>query len=171
MTKLYEEIIKLKTLLRKGWLICGVSDSKTGRNESDAEHVFAMALLAIEVMRRENLQLDEAKVLKMVLYHELCEIDAGDHTPFCNITPEEKYRKELAGVERIASECDMPEILELWLEFEENKTPEAKFVKRIDKLEAIKQSQVYSRQIENNDLFYEFYSQSKDIIGDYKKYL
>ena len=65
----------------------------------------------------------------------------------------------------------MPEILELWLEFEENKTPEAKFVKRIDKLEAIKQSQVYSRQIENNDLFYEFYSQSKDIIGDYKKYL
>lgn len=171
MTKLYEEITKLKTLLRKGWILRGVADKDTGRNESDAEHVFAMALLAIEIMRRENLKLDEAKVLKMVLYHELCEIDAGDHTPFCDITPEEKYKKERAGVERIARECDMPEILEIWLEFEENKTPEAMFVKKIDKLEAIKQSQVYSKQIGNNTLLDEFYSQSKDIIGDYKKYI
>ena len=171
MTKLYEEIFKLKTLKRKGWVIRNITDKETGRGESDAEHVFTMAMLAIEIMQREKLQLDELKVIKMVLYHELCEIDAGDHTPYDDITPEEKYAKELAGVERLAREYGMPEILSIWKEFEENKTPEAKFVKKIDKLEAIMQSQIYSKQIGDDKLFNEFFETSKEVIGDLKKYL
>lgn len=171
MTKLYEEIFKLKTLKRKGWVIRNITDKETGRVESDAEHVFTMAMLAIEIMQREKLQLDELKVIKMVLYHELCEIDAGDHTPYDDITLEDKYAKELAGVERLAREYDMPEILSIWKEFEENKTPEAKFVKKIDKLEAIMQSQIYSKQIGDDKLFNEFFETSKEVIGDLKKYL
>ena len=49
------------------------------------------------------------------------------------ITKKEKYEKEYACVKRIAEQYEMPEILELWKEFEENITPEAQFVKKLDK--------------------------------------
>lgn len=89
MTTLYQEIYKLKTILRKGWVMRKACE-KCGRYESDAEHTFSMAILAYEIMKRENLKLNEGKVLKLALIHELCEIDPGDHTPFDNITVAEK---------------------------------------------------------------------------------
>lgn len=170
MSRLYEEIYKLKNILRKGWLMRGAKDAETGRVESDAEHTFSMAILAIEIMQKENLQLDELKVIKMVLFHELCEIDAGDHTPFEDLTKEQKFKMEKAGVERIARECEMPEILQIWLEFEKGETHEAKFVKAVDKLDAIMQSKIYGGG-EKSDLFNEFFNYSKNKIGPFKKHL
>ena len=117
----YEEIAKLKTTLRKGWLMRNVGEHT--RVENDGEHTFSMMMLALEFMSKEKTELDQQKVLKMIAYHELCEIDAGDTTPFDNVTKEEKYKRELKCIERLASEYNMPEIKELWLEFEENTTP------------------------------------------------
>jgi len=171
MTQLYKEIYKLKNLLRKGWLVRNACDKTTKRVESDAEHTFSMAILALEIMHKENLKLDEAKVLKMILYHELCEIDTGDYTPLDDISTKEKYLEELKAVTRISQECSMPEILSVWKEFEENKTQEAQFVKIIDKLDAIMQSQIYSEQSNNQELFNEFYNYSKEKIDKFKKYL
>ena len=54
MSKLYEEIFKLKTVLRKGWLMRGAADKESGRVESDAEHTFSMALLALEIMAKRG---------------------------------------------------------------------------------------------------------------------
>ena len=48
----YEEIAKLKTTLRKGWLMRNVGEF--ARVESDAEHTFSMMMLALEIMSREN---------------------------------------------------------------------------------------------------------------------
>jgi len=174
MSILYEEIYKLKNLLRKGWIIRNISDKQTGRVESDAEHTFSMAILALEIMSKEKLNLDELKVLKMTMYHELCEIDAGDHVPQevikQEINKEEKYNIEKACAERISRECNMPEILTLWLEFEEGKTREAKFVKAIDKLDAVMQSKIYDKQNGTN-CFQKFYEYSKDIIKPFKKHI
>lgn len=171
MTQLYKEIYKMKNILRRGWILNNVRNSEGYRVESDAEHVFSMAILALEIMKKEKLQLDELKVLKMVLYHELCEIDAGDTTPYDSVTTEEKYQKELACVKRIAEQCDMPEILSIWQEFSEMKTPEAQFVKKMDRLDAIMQAKIYAQQDKNKEIYNGFYANSKKIADEYKKYL
>ena len=61
MSKFYEEITKLKEVLRSGWILRGVD--KGGRVESDAEHTFSMCLLAMEIIKRRNLKLDEARFI------------------------------------------------------------------------------------------------------------
>ena len=71
MIEFYKEIFKLKTLLRKGWVMRDVCDKGSGRVESDGEHIFSTALIAMIVMKKKNLKLDEAKVLKLALIHEL----------------------------------------------------------------------------------------------------
>ena len=171
MSKLYNEIYKLKNLCRKGWVIRNAKDNETGRTESDAEHTFSMCLLAMEIMGKEKLDLNQEKVLKMCLVHELCEIDAGDVTPFDDVTLEEKFRCELCCVERLSAECEMPEILLLWQEFEDMETPEAKFVKIIDKLDAVMQAKIYSEKTNNPEIFEEFYNRAYPLIKDFVKYI
>jgi putative hydrolase of HD superfamily len=167
---LYEEIYKLKTIERKGWLSRNCH-SKEGRVESDAEHTFSMAILALEIMSKEKMELDQEKVLKMILYHEICEIDYGDHTPMEKISPAEKFEHEYQAVKRIADSYEMPEILGLWLEFEENKTPEAQFVKKVDKLDAMMQSKIYANVVEDETVFREFCDSRPEISGEFQEYL
>ena len=173
MSKFYAEIYKLKNIIRKGWLIRNVGDAKTGRVESDAEHTFSMAMLAMEIMTKSKkyAKLDKLKVYEMILVHEICEIDAGDHTPFDKITNLEKYNMELDCVKRISKECQMPELLELWLEFEENKSPEAKFVKKIDKMDAVLQAKIYSDEINNSAVYDEFRNGSKEISDEFDDFI
>lgn len=139
----YSEIAKLKTLERTAWIMGGIQ----GRRESDAEHTFSMLLTALEIFSKNDLQLDQLKVFKMIGWHEVGEIDAGDITPFSGISKEEKYKQELACVTRLSKEYKIPQMLELWLEFEERKTPEAKFVYQLDKYDAIKQAGIYSKEL------------------------
>ncbi len=172
-SKLYGEIYKLKNILRKGWLVRNVGNIKTGRVESDAEHTFSMCMLAMEIMAKSDKykNLDQLKVYKMILVHELCEIDAGDHTPYDKITLQEKFDMELACVKRLAKECKMPELLNLWLEFEENKSPEAMFVKKMDKLDAIMQAKIYSEERKNDAIFNDFKNYTKNISDEFDNYL
>lgn len=166
MTKLFDEVFKMKNLLRRGWVLCNIPN----RTESDAEHCYSMIMLALEIMSKNDLKLDQLKVLKMIAYHELGEIDAGDFTPADNISKEDKYNKELIGVTRISNEYEMPEILELWKEFEECKTAEAQFVKKLDKFDCVLQSKVYSEKYDRPELFEEFKSNGKDYYYDMKKF-
>ena len=165
----FEEIIKLKYILRKGWLICGVGeqDNKSVRIESDAEHTYSMALLALEIMNKKHLNLDQAKVLKMIVYHELCEIDYGDHVPMEQIPKEVKYQNEKKAISRITTEHQMPEIVELWEEFEANKTPEAVFVKKIDKLDALLQSKYYSELLNKPEIYESFIVNNRAVYDEF----
>ena len=52
-----------------------------------------MLMLAWKIMKQENLKLNHEKVFKLILCHELGEIDVGDITPVDQISYEEKYRK------------------------------------------------------------------------------
>lgn len=171
MTKLYEEIYKLKNLQRSGWLMKNAHDKNSGRVESDAEHTFSMAVLALEIINKEKLDLDTEKVLKMIVYHELGEIDVGDFTPYDNITKQEKYELEKQCIARLANENDMPEILDLWVEYEACESPEAQFVDEIDRLDAVLQSKIYSKEVDNDKIFDEFYTRAQKIADKYKKYL
>jgi len=119
MFNFYEKISKLKNVERKGWKIRDVKNPENNRVESDAEHTFSMCMLAIKIMNAENLKLNQEKVLKMCLYHDLCEIEAGDTTPFDNLTKQAKYDKEIESIISVSYVADMPEILNLWKEFEE----------------------------------------------------
>lgn len=168
MTNLYNEINKLKTLLRKGWV---VRNAAKERFESVAEHIFSCCVLALDIINKEKLELDQEKVLKMIIYHELGEIDVGDIIPSENVSNEDKHQRELKGVSRIAEVAESKEMLDIWLEFEENKTKEAQFVNKIDKLEAILQAEVYSKQLGDNALAKEFYVTSKHRIEGLEHYV
>ena len=165
MSKLFDEVFKMKNLLRRGWTLRDIPN----RTESDAEHCYSMTMLALELMSKNDLKLDQLKVLKMIAYHEIGEIDAGDFTPVDNISRKEKYDKEYIGVKRIAEQYEMPEILALWEEFEENKTPEAQFVKRLDKFDCVLQSKVYSEIYNKPELFEEFKSNGIEYYEHMKK--
>jgi len=168
----FEEICKLKTTLRKGWIIRTNNKANiSNRIESDAEHTFSMIMLALEIMQKENLNLNQEKVLKMIAYHELGEIDAGDITPLDKVSKNDKYLKELNGIKRISQTYNMPEILEYWLEFEENKTPESIFVKKIDKLDAVMQSKIYANMFNDPEIFNEFITNYKNQCEDFIKYI
>ena len=106
MTKLFDEVFKMKNLLRRGWIIREIPN----RTESDAEHCYSMIMLALEMMSKNDLKLDQLKVIKMIAYHELGEIDAGDFTPVDKIDRKVKYQKEFECVKRISEQYEMPEI-------------------------------------------------------------
>lgn len=169
--KFYEELYKMKNIVRRGWILKNVADIESGRKESDAEHVFSMIMLAWTVIKKEKLNLNHEKVFKLILCHELGEIDVGDITIDDGVSLDVKFQKEKIAVERIAKKYNMPEFTELWLEFEENKTPEARFVKAMDKLDALMQCKIYSKMNNRPEVFEEFYNNSKNIIKDFEKYL
>ncbi len=163
----YEEIFKLKTIAREGWERRNVPTQKR-KAESDAEHVYSAILLALDVMAKNDLKLDQLKVLKMLAYHELGEIEVGDITPFDHVSKEEKHNGEYKCINRIAQSYNMPEIETLWLEFEEQKTSEAKFVKMIDKFDAVLQAKVFEKKYNIAGLYQDFAENNKAVCEYFK---
>ena len=170
MSKFYEEIFKCKLINRKGWVERNAFKS-VGRCESDAEHMFSAALLALEIINKEKLPLNQEKVLKMLLLHDVCEIDAGDVTPNEHVDPKIKHNNEDKCMQRIATECDLSFVYEIWKEFEEGVTPEAKFARKIDKLDAVVQAKVYSKTLNDTAVFEEFRDYAITISDEFKKYI
>ncbi|RJR25258.1 HD domain-containing protein [Candidatus Microgenomates bacterium] len=126
---------KLKAEIRHG------HTSNVKRKESVAEHCWLSSLVAMVLMDKLKVKLDEIKVLKMVIIHDLGEAIAGD-IPSHEISERQKNKHitEKEGLKKIAKILKGKrggEIVKLWEEFEEKKTPEACFVDAIDKFECI----------------------------------
>ena len=97
-------------------------------------------------MEQRNDEIDLLKVVKMVLVHDIVEIDGGD-TIVYDIVPEQKEKEEMACAERIYGmlpEDMKDEFISVWREFEQRKTPEAKFAAAIDRAEPIVQNYMTS---------------------------
>jgi len=129
----------LKTELRNSWL----SDD---RQESVAEHSWRMSIIAMAIASSTKLNLDMAKVLKMAAIHDIAEIEAGDVPTIYHMVDEAVAAKKEAdeksaidNIHRATADTTGEEIYSLWNEFEAQTTNEAKFVKIIDKFEAITQ--------------------------------
>lgn len=132
-----KEIDKLKYILRKTKLF------HSDRRENDAEHSWHLAMMAVVLAEHANHPIDVLKVLKMVLIHDIVEIDAGD--TFIYDTPKNHTNtaEELAAAQRIFGllpKEQAEELIAIWVEFEEGVTDEAKFAKALDRLEPLLQN-------------------------------
>lgn len=124
----------IKSVTRTAW-------TESGRHESTAEHSWRLAMLAL-VLKDEFPELDSYKVLTMCLIHDMGELYTGDIPAIENPCAEDKESREHEDVSKIFG--TLPEktgtkLLELWEEYSEAATPEARLVKALDKAETILQ--------------------------------
>ena len=131
------EIDKLKYIFRKTKLI------NSDRPENDAEHSWHLAVMAIVLAGHSNESVDLAKVMKMVLIHDIVEIDSGDVFAYDTVKSHDNFDEELKAAKRIFGILpneQAEEFLNIWIEFEEMKTPESKFARALDRLEPLLQN-------------------------------
>ena len=128
------EIDKEKNILRQTHL------SDHGRRENDAEHAWHMAIMAYLLKEYSNEPIDVAKVMIMCLIHDVVEIDAGDTYAYDAEGLKTQKAREEAAKERIYSllpDDQKQDLQALFDEFEERKTPEAKFARALDNLQPL----------------------------------
>jgi putative hydrolase of HD superfamily len=170
--KFFIEIGKLKKMPRQGWVIREVKNP-----ESIAEHIFRVAIMAWVLADRKDKKMKTEKIIKMALIHDLCEVYAGDTTPYDSILPkdkkkrrellktwprfsekqkkslaEKKYKKEKAGLEKLIKNLPLrlrQEIKSLWLDYENGISPEGRFFKQADRLESFLQAAEYWKANKN----------------------
>jgi putative hydrolases of HD superfamily len=106
------------------------------RYENSAEHSWQLALLALSLERFAESPVDMNRVVRMLLVHDIGEIDTGDTIVFAEGGWEERKAAELAAVKRIFGllpEDQAAEFFYLWQEFEQAETPEALFAHAVDR--------------------------------------
>ena len=124
-----EEIDKEKLIGRQTYL------SDASRKENDAEHAWHMAIMAVLLSEYSNEKIDVLKTMTMLLIHDIVEIDAGDTYAYDEDGKKTQRQRELTAADRIFGllPSDQAEYMRgLWDEFEERKTPEAKFARTLD---------------------------------------
>ena len=110
------------------------------RRENDAEHSFSLALFAAVLAEYSNEPLDVLKTMKMVLIHDIVEIDAGDTYCYDSAENSTKAERENAAAKRLFGLLPKDfekEFFTLWREFEERKTPESKFANVMDRIQPL----------------------------------
>lgn len=132
-----KEIDKIKYIRRRTRLF------NSDRNENDAEHSWHLALMAMVLSEYADEKIDLCKVIKMVLIHDIVEIDAGDTFIYDENKNHENTAEELKSAKRIFGilpEKQAAEFIELWTEFEDGISNEAKFARSMDRLEPLLQN-------------------------------
>jgi putative hydrolase of HD superfamily len=110
---------------------------ETSRRENSAEHSWHLALMAMMLVEHANEPVDLARVLQMILVHDIVEIDAGDTFVYDAAAMIGKAEREQQAAERIFGmlpDDQKAECLALWHEFEARETPEAKYASALDRL-------------------------------------
>lgn len=124
------ELDKLKTVTRK------IRVRGADRFENPAEHSWQLALLATSLAPFAAGTIDINRVVSMLLVHDVGEIDTGDTSAFVSEGLAERKTGEHAAVKRIFGmlpDAQRDQLLSLWLEFEEEQTPEARFAHSVDR--------------------------------------
>ena len=132
------ELDKLKGVYRQALV-----KSDSNRFENSAEHSWHIALTAhiLHAYAEENVNI--SRVMSMLLIHDIVEIDSGDVFVYDTSKSHNNFNEELKAAKRIFGilpEKQAEELLHLWLEFEEMKTPESKFARSLDRLEPLLQN-------------------------------
>jgi putative hydrolase of HD superfamily len=130
---------RLKDTPRAGWALRGISAP-----ESVAEHSHRAALLALVLAPRARPPLDVCRCVAMALVHDLAEALVGDITPYDNVSADDKRARENAAMRELASLAADDSLLALWREYDGAASPEARFVKELDKLETVLQASEYA---------------------------
>ncbi len=127
-------IDRLKSVARQTLL------TDRSRRENSAEHSWHLALMALLLTEYAREPVDGMRVMKMVLAHDLVEIDAGDTFCYDEDAKQGQHARELAAAERIFAllpDDQAVELRALWDEFEARCTPEARFAAALDRLQPL----------------------------------
>ena len=131
------EIDKLKRVLRRTLL------TDQSRRENSAEHSWHIALMAPILAEYAAEEVDVLRAMKMLLVHDLVEIDAGDTFAYDAAGHLDKEERERAAADRVFGllpEDQASELRSLWNEFEESESPEARFALALDRLQPLLQN-------------------------------
>lgn len=176
------EVDKMKKIYRQTHIL------GRERAENDAEHSWHLALMAFLLAEYANEQVDVAKVMKMVLVHDLVEIDAGDTYAYDEQGNASKRERELKAARRIFGllpEEQGKELRRLWDEFEEYETPEAKYAHTLDNFQPlmlnnangggdwkdhqVRKSQIYKRNAKTGEGSREIWEYMAQLIDENTK--
>jgi putative hydrolase of HD superfamily len=157
------EVGKLKKMKRRGWVLRRVKNPET-----IASHTFRTAMMAWLLGKKKMLDIN--KLLKIALIHDLCEVYAGDTTPYDTLIKnkrkigeiikkwprfskkekekifQKKYRKENLALEKIIFKLPpslKSEIKHLWQDYEKGLSKEGRFLKQVDRVENLLQALEY----------------------------
>lgn len=170
MVHFLNEVGRLKTLKRTGWVLRQVK-----KPESVAQHTFQMTIMSWLLGKLKGLDTD--RIVKIALVHDLCEVYAGDQTPYDPVLVSSKQalrklfekapripqsqklewlfkkrEKEWKGIVELTSNLPkilQREIISLWLDCEEGLTKEGRFVSQVDKLVNLFQAIEYWKKDNN----------------------
>lgn len=132
---------KLKTVKRTGWVYRNVSEP-----ESVSDHMYRMSLMAMAIGGSDPPRRD--RLMKMALVHDLAEAQVGDIAPGDGVSKADKYALEEREMRRVRDEILAGsklghELYDLWFEYDQGSTDDARLVKEIDKMEMIIQADEY----------------------------
>lgn len=125
------EIDKLKSVFRQTYLL------NAERFENSAEHSWHVAMAAMILAEHVDEEVDLPRVLTMLLVHDIVEVDAGDTYIYDDEAAAEKAKKEQAAAARIFGllpDDQREKLIELWRDYEEQRTPEARLAMAVDRL-------------------------------------
>lgn len=128
------EVDKEKEVFRQTFLASGA------RRENDAEHAWHMALMAVVLQEYSNEKIDLLKVIKMLLIHDIVEIDAGDTYAYDEEGLKTQAQREAKAADRIFGilpKEQAKEMLDLFYEFEAEESAESRFAKALDNVQPV----------------------------------
>ena len=128
------ELDKMKNLYRQTYVL------NEDRKENDAEHSWHIAVLAFLLAEYSSENVNVTHVMKMLLLHDVVEIDAGDtycYDSEANKTKAEREEKAARRIFGLLPEDQRDEYYALWREFEDSETPEARFAAILDRLQPL----------------------------------
>lgn len=126
------EIDKLKTIIRQTPL------TDMSRRENDAEHSWHLAIMAVILAEYADADVDLSRVIRMLLVHDLVEIDAGDTFLYDTAAQADQEARELRAAERIFGLLpgeQGAQLRALWDEFETHESADARFARSMDRLQ------------------------------------
>lgn len=108
--------------------------------EDDAQNAWHMAIMTLLLSEYANEEIDVLKTISMLLIHDLVEIDAGDTYAYDDQGLKTQSKREALAANRIFNllpEDQAKKVFDLWNEFEERKTAEAKFARVMDNFQPV----------------------------------
>ncbi|WP_043588761.1 HD domain-containing protein [Geminisphaera colitermitum] len=128
------EADKLKEILRQSLL------TQSRRRENDAEHSWHICLMAMTLAEHSNTPVDVLRVIKMLLIHDIVEIDAGDTYAYDTAAAATQHERETRAADRLfhlLPQDQAADFRALWEEFESRATPESRFAAALDRVQPI----------------------------------
>jgi len=123
------EIEKEKQMYRQSYVSYAIT------RENDAEHAWHMAIMAFLFSEYANEKIDVLRTIRMILIHDVVEIDAGDTYAYDEVGKKSQREREEKAAKRLFGmlpEDQAKDLLALWEEFEAGETSEARFARALD---------------------------------------